>query len=170
MLAGLVAITAPCATVTTTGAVLIGLIAGVVVVFSVLFFDRIKVDDPVGAVSVHGVCGAWGTLAAALLRENLFLGVSYNLGAQLPTQAIGVLTAFVWSFGACFILFKLIAKTVGLRVSPDEEIEGLDLSEHGGTCDPDFVTVGALGAFHPVAGTTRETVPVMEPSRKPAEA
>ena len=154
VLAGLVAITSPCATVTTAGAV----------------FDRIKVDDPVGAISVHGVCGAWGTLSAALFHENIFLGLSYNLGAQLLTQAIGVLTAFVWSFGTCFVLFKVIAMTIGLRVSAEEELEGLDLSEHGANCYPDFVGVGALGSFHPVAAPARETVPVMEPSRNPAEA
>jgi Amt family ammonium transporter len=170
VLAGLVAITSPCATVTTAGAVLIGLTAGIIVVFAVLFFDRIKIDDPVGAVSVHGVCGAWGTLSAALFHENLFLGLPYNLGAQLLTQAIGVLTAFVWSFGTCFVLFKVIAMTVGLRVTPEEELEGLDLSEHGANCYPDFVGVGALGSFHPVAGAARESVPVMEPSRNPAEA
>ena len=170
VLAGLVAITSPCATVTTAGAVLIGLTAGIIVVFAVLFFDRIKVDDPVGAISVHGVCGAWGTLSAALFHENLFMGLSYNLGAQLLTQAIGVLTAFVWSFGTCFVLFKVIAMTIGLRVSAEEELEGLDLSEHGANCYPDFVGVGALGSFHPVAAPARETVPVMEPSRNPAEA
>jgi Amt family ammonium transporter len=170
VLAGLVAITAPCATVTTAGAVLIGLIAGVVVVFAVLFFDRIGVDDPVGAVSVHGVCGAWGTLSAALFHENLFLGLSYDLGAQLLTQAIGILTAFVWSFGTCFLLFKLIAKTIGLRVSAEEEMEGLDLSEHGANCYPDFASRGALGSYAPLASLAPETAPAMKPRQEPAEA
>jgi Amt family ammonium transporter len=170
VLAGLVAITSPCATVTTAGAVLIGLTAGVIVVFAVVFFDRIRVDDPVGAISVHGVCGAWGTVSAALFHENLFLGVSYNLGAQLLTQAIGVLTAFVWSFGTCFLLFKLIAKTIGLRVSAEEELEGLDLSEHGATCYPDFAGFGALGSYSPVPSPAREPRPAMEPRQEPAEA
>jgi Amt family ammonium transporter len=79
VLAGLVAITAPCATTTPFGAVIIGLIAGVVVMVAVLFFDRIKIDDPVGAISVHGVCGALGTILAAVLHENVFLGVEYNM-------------------------------------------------------------------------------------------
>jgi Amt family ammonium transporter len=145
-LAGLVAITSPCATVTTAGAVLIGAIAGVIVVFAVLFFDRIRIDDPVGAISVHGVCGAFGTLSAALFHENLFLGKPYNLGEQLITQAIGVLTAFVWTFSICFVLFKVIAATIGLRVSAEEELEGLDLSEHGADCYPDFApAVGSGG-------------------------
>ncbi len=137
-LAGLVAITAPCATVTPLGAILIGAIAGVIVVYSVLFFDRIKVDDPVGAISVHGVCGAFGTVGAALFHENLFLGLEYNLIGQLTTQAIGVFTAFAWTFVTAFILFKVIALTVGLRVSPEEEIAGLDLTEHGANSYPDF--------------------------------
>jgi len=142
VLAGLVAITSPCASVTTLGAVIIGFLAGIIVVFSVVFFDRIHVDDPVGAVSVHGVCGAFGTISAALFHENLFLGLDYNLGAQLLTQVIGVVTAFVWSFGTCFILFKVIQKTIGLRVTAEEEMEGLDLGEHGANCYPDFATRG----------------------------
>jgi Amt family ammonium transporter len=163
VLAGLVASTSPCATVTTAGAVLIGLIAGVIVVSAVLFFDRIGVDDPVGAVSVHGVCGVWGTLSAALLHENLFLGLPYNLGAQLLTQAIGVLTAFVWRFGTCYILFKLIAKTIGLRVSAEEEMGGLDLSEHGANCCPDFVGLDAFGSYSPVPSPARDSGTAMEP-------
>jgi ammonium transporter, Amt family len=170
VLAGLVAITSPCATVTTVGAVLIGLIAGVIVVFAVLFFDRIKVDDPVGAVSVHGVCGAWGTISAALFHENLFLGLEYNLGAQLLTQIIGVAVAFVWSFGTCFVLFKLIEKTIGLRVSAEEELEGLDLSEHAANCYPDFAGSGALGTFNTLTKSVQEPAPAMQPNESPAEA
>lgn len=135
-LAGLVGITAPCATVTPLGAIIIGMVAGVIVVFSVLFFDKIKVDDPVGAISVHGVCGAWGTIAAALLHENLFLGVPFDLGKALLIQVLGVLVAFVWTFCTAFVLFKIVAVTVGLRVSEEEEIQGLDLSEHGASAYP----------------------------------
>lgn len=138
VLAGLVAITAPCATVTPLGAVLVGLIAGIVVVFSVLFFDMLKIDDPVGAISVHGVCGALGTILAALLHENLFLGLEYDLMGQLTTQVIGVVTAFAWTFTTAFILFKVISWTVGLRVSAEEELEGLDICEHGAVAYPDF--------------------------------
>jgi Amt family ammonium transporter len=139
VLAGLVAITSPCATVTPVGAVLIGLIAGVVVFFSVLFFDKLKIDDPVGAISVHGVCGALGTILAALLHEKLFLGGEYNLFSQLLTQIVGVLTAFVWTFTTAFLLFKALQLTIGLRVPADEEIEGLDICEHGAFAYPDFV-------------------------------
>jgi len=137
-LAGLVGITAPCANVTPLSAVIIGLIAGVIVVFSVLFFDKIRIDDPVGAVSVHGVCGAWGTLAAALFDVN---GVT---GAQIVTQLIGIGAAFVWAFGTMFIFFKLVSMTVGLRVSKEEEVAGLDAFEHGNEAyGPDTFTATA---------------------------
>jgi Amt family ammonium transporter len=148
-----VAITSPCATVTPLGAVIIGAIAGVVVVFSVLFFDKIRIDDPVGAISVHGVCGALGTILAALLHENLFNGQPYDLGAQLLTQVIGVVVAFAWSFGTCFLLFKIIAKTIGLRVTAQEEIEGLDYGEHKAQSYPDFAqATESIGAFPESAG------------------
>jgi Amt family ammonium transporter len=141
VLAGLVAITAPCATVTPLGSVIIGLLAGVIVFFSVLFFDKIKIDDPVGAISVHGVCGAFGTIASALFHENLFLGKEFDMMGQLVTQLIGVATAFAWSFTTCFVLFKAISLTVGLRVTAQEEIEGLDFFEHGANAYPDFAAV-----------------------------
>ncbi len=131
-LAGLVAITSPCATVTPFSSVVIGAIAGVVVVLSVLFFDKIKVDDPVGAISVHGVCGAWGTLAAGI----------FNIGGTtakiIGVQVLGVGACFVWAFGAGLVVFKLIDMTIGLRVSPEEEAEGLDYGEHGASAYPDF--------------------------------
>ncbi len=131
-LAGLVGITAGCANVTPGSAVIIGAIAGILVVFSVVFFDKIKIDDPVGAVSVHGVCGAWGTLAAGI----------FNIGGTtikiLSVQCIGILACFVWTFATAFILFKVINATIGLRVSEEEELEGLDATEHGGHAYPDF--------------------------------
>ncbi len=130
-LAGLVAITAPCATVSPFGSLIIGLIAGVLVVFSVLFIDRVlKIDDPVGAVSVHGVNGAFGTLAVGLFNVDggLFYGGGFKL---LGIQALGVVTAFVWAFGLGLILFYIIKKTVGLRVTEEEELQGLDIGEHG---------------------------------------
>ncbi len=139
VLAGLVGITAPCYSVTPLGAIIIGAVAGVLVVISVLFFDKIKVDDPVGAISVHGICGVWGTLAAALLHENIFLGLEYNLLGQLWVQVVGVVVAFVWTFGMAFVLFKLIDKMVGLRVTAEEELQGLDIGEHGSSAYPDFV-------------------------------
>jgi Amt family ammonium transporter len=130
-LAGLVAITAPCYTVSGMGALAIGLVGGVLVVLSVYFIDSVlKVDDPVGAVSVHGVCGAWGTLACGLF--NLDGGLFYGGGLKLlGVQAIGVGAAFVWAFVLGLILFTVIKKTVGLRVSADEEVRGLDIGEHG---------------------------------------
>ncbi len=138
-LAGLVGITASCNVVSNLGAVIIGAIAGTLVVFSVFFFDRIRVDDPVGAISVHGVCGAWGTLAVGLFStEN---GLFYGGGLkQLGIQAVGVLGVFVWCMVTGFALFSLIKVTVGLRVSEDEEQEGLDYGEHGASAYPDFQT------------------------------
>jgi Amt family ammonium transporter len=131
-LAGLVAITSPCATVTPLSSVIIGAIAGVVVVLSVLFFDMIRVDDPVGAISVHGVCGAWGTIAAGIFNIG---GTSAKI---IGVQVLGVVACFAWAFVAGFILFKLIDMTIGLRVSPEEEAEGLDYGEHGASAYPDF--------------------------------
>jgi len=121
--AGLVAITAGCNNVSPTGAVVLGLIAGVIVVFSVLFIDRIGIDDPVGAISVHGVCGAWGTLAA---------GIFDTTGtASVTTQLIGIAAAFLFTFSVMWIFFKILSLTVGLRVSAEEEVQGLDATEHG---------------------------------------
>ena len=130
-LAGLVGITAGCASVSPVGSIWIGLTAGILVVISVLFIDRIlKVDDPVGAVSVHGVCGAFGTLAVGLFAVDggLFYGGGFRL---LGIQALGVITAFAWAFGLGLILFTLIKKTIGLRVTEEEELRGLDIGEHG---------------------------------------
>lgn len=131
-LAGLVAITSPCATVSPFSAIIIGSIAGIIVVFSVLFFDRIRVDDPVGAISVHGVNGAWGTLSAGIFNIG---GPSLKL---IGVQLLGIVSCFVWTFSTAFVLFKIIEKTIGLRVSPEEELEGLDFGEHGGVAYPDF--------------------------------
>jgi len=130
-LAGLVAITAGCFSVSGVGALVVGAVAGVLVVFSVRLFDSVlKVDDPVGAVSVHGVCGAWGTLAVGLFA--LDGGAFYGGGAHLlGVQALGVVTAFGWAFGLGLIMFYAIKKTVGLRVSREEELRGLDVGEHG---------------------------------------
>lgn len=130
-LAGLVAITAPCATVTPSASIIIGMIAGILVVLSVYFIDRtLKVDDPVGAISVHAVNGAFGTLAVGLFNYEggLFYGGGFKL---LGVQALGVVTAFVWAFGLGWLLFTIIKKTIGLRVSEDEELRGLDIGEHG---------------------------------------
>lgn len=129
-LAGLVGITAGCSTVEPEGALAIGAISGVLVVFSCLLIEQCRIDDPVGAVSVHGTCGAWGTLAVGLfgIEQGIFYG--YGPG-QLVTQAIGVGAAFVWAFGLSFIVFMGIKFTIGLRASEQEELEGLDVPEHG---------------------------------------
>ena len=131
-LAGLVAITSPCATVSPLSAVIIGAVAGIIVVLSVIFFDRIRVDDPVGAISVHGVNGAWGTLAAGIFNMG---GTSAKI---IGVQLLGIGACFVWTFCSAFVLFKIIDKIVGLRVSPSDEVEGLDHTEHGGNAYPDF--------------------------------
>ncbi len=123
-LAGLVSITAGCDIISPSMAVLTGLIGGIIVVSAVRFFDKLKIDDPVGAISVHGVCGAWGTLAIGLFSSKAGWG-------QLGIQAIGVVVAFAWAFGLSFPLFLLIKHTIGIRVDEREEFEGLDIVEHG---------------------------------------
>lgn len=133
VLAGLVGITAGCANVLPGSAVLIGLIAGGIVVLSVIFIDQVlKIDDPVGAVSVHGVCGAWGTLAAGLFNAG---GVTLKI---IGVQLLGIVACFLWVFPTAFILFKLLKATMGLRISKEEELEGLDVGEHGIEAYPDF--------------------------------
>ena len=130
-LAGLVAITAGCDLVTPVGAAIIGLIAGVLVVFSVEFFEKVvKIDDPVGAVSVHGVCGAVGTILTGLFAEEI--GLFYGGGFSFfLIQILGVVSVIVWVVVVMTIIFFVIKKTIGLRVSAEEEIAGLDIKEHG---------------------------------------
>jgi Amt family ammonium transporter len=138
-LAGLVSITAGTGALSFTGSVIVGFIGGVIVVYSVLFIEKRGVDDPVGAVSVHGVCGVWGTLAVGLFAtvDDAFLGradagLFYGGGfEQLAVQAIGVTLIAAWVLGTSAILFAVIKRTIGLRVSPEEEFDGLDLAEHG---------------------------------------
>ena len=131
---GLVGITAGTANVSPLSAVIIGLIAGALYVFSVEFFDKIRVDDPVGAVSAHMTCGVWGTLAVGLFAQEAFGGINgFFFGggtAQLISQLIGIGAVFVWTFGLMMVFFKLIDVTIGLRVSREDELKGLDLSEH----------------------------------------
>lgn len=135
-LAGLVAITAPCDCVTPVGAFFIGLVAGILVVLAVEFFDNVaKIDDPVGAVSVHMVNGIWGTLAVGLFSsggDGVAPGLFYGGGfTQLGVQALGVVSVAAYVLIVMFIIFKLIDKTVGLRVPAQIEIDGLDIHEHG---------------------------------------
>lgn len=139
-LAGLVAITAPCANVDAFGAAIIGLVAGFLIVFAVEGIDKkLHVDDPVGAVAVHGVNGIWGTLAVGLFANpsapnspdgvaGLFYGGGFT---QLGIQALGVVSIAAWTIVVTTLLFLIIKKTNGLRVSAEEEIQGLDMPEHG---------------------------------------
>ncbi|MFI4875428.1 MAG: ammonium transporter [Blastopirellula sp. JB062] len=143
-LAGLVGITAGCDIMSPMFAAITGLIAGVLVVFSCVFFDKLKIDDPVGAVSVHGVCGAWGTLAIGLWAGDV--GILTGGGAaQLITQAIGVAAGFGWAFGVSMIIFVALKYTVGLRVSAEEEMKGLDITEHGMYAYPPHLVSESLG-------------------------
>jgi ammonium transporter, Amt family len=146
VLAGLVSITAPVGTVNAGMSLVIGLVGGVIVVFSVLFFDKIKIDDPVGAVSVHGVCGAWGVISIGLFAQypdafvegavgaenytasGLFYGGGIN---QLLVQLTMIAIIGAWVTITTGALFFTIKKTIGLRVSAEEEIQGLDVLEHG---------------------------------------
>ncbi len=155
-LAGLVGITAGCANVSPVSAVIIGLIAGVLVVVSVLFLERIKVDDPVGAVSAHGVCGAWGTLAAGIFNID---GFSWHI---VGVQALGIVTCFVWAFGTGFILFKCIDIVIGMRVTKEEEMAGLDYSEHGANSYPDFHTVSLASDFSSMGGSKKAAKPAAD--------
>ncbi|MDP8244955.1 MAG: ammonium transporter [Candidatus Hinthialibacter antarcticus] len=144
-LAGLVSITAPCYNVSPVSAIIIGFLGGIIVVISVLAIENMGIDDPVGAVSVHGVCGAWGTIAAGLFAQEAFGGVNglfFGGGAsQLVTQFIGVGAGFLWTFIVSFAIFSLVKATIGLRVSEEEEMEGLDFGEHGASAYSDFSVV-----------------------------
>ncbi|MGA1204237.1 MAG: ammonium transporter [Opitutales bacterium] len=127
LLAGLVGITAGADSMGPWAAVLVGAIAGVLVVFAILFFDKIKVDDPVGAVSVHGVCGIWGTIAVGIFG-----------GASFGVQLLGSLSVAAFAFVLTYVLCLIVKATIGIRVSAEEEFEGLDIGEHGQEAYPDF--------------------------------
>ena len=138
-LAGLVGITAGCAFVDVWAAVVIGLIAGVIMIFGVGFVKNVlKTDDPVGAVTVHGICGAWGVLAVGIFASGHggVTGLLFGNAMQLVPQVLGILAAIVWGFGAGFILFKVLDLTMGLRVDEQEEEDGLDEHEHGTVAYP----------------------------------
>jgi Amt family ammonium transporter len=152
-LAGLVAITAPCAFVSIPSALIIGLIAGVLVVLSVLFFDKIKIDDPVGATSVHLVCGIFGTICVGLFAQDQFSpnttgnGLFFGGGTRLLfAQLAGIIGVGAFVFTTSLVFWKIIKATIGIRVSAEEEVEGLDIGEHGNVAYPDFVTVTARGS------------------------
>ncbi len=143
-LAGLVGITAGCASVNNLGAVIIGAVAGVIVVFAVVIIDRMQIDDPVGAISVHGVAGAWGVLAVGLFDTVEGTGLLVGGGIdQLVSQAIGVVAIVTWTFLTSSAVFWAIRLTVGLRVPAEVELAGLDLEEHGVEAYPEFMGQGA---------------------------
>jgi Amt family ammonium transporter len=166
LLAGAVAITAPCAFVNPIGAVIIGAVAGVLVIWSVLFVERVlKVDDPVGAVSVHGVCGAFGCLCIGLFADGKYgagwngvagkapVGIFYDFQNGLPqlaAEAIGVAANIVWVFPVALVFFLVVEKTVGNRVSAKDEVEGLDIPEMGvlGYVNEDTIAVKTAGETH----------------------
>jgi len=157
MLAGLVAITAPCAFVTPWASVIIGTIGGLLVVGSVVFIERVlKVDDPVGAASVHGVNGAWGMIALGLFADGSYgagwngvegavTGLFYGNAGQLLAQGIAVVTVFAWSFGMHYAFFKVQDAIQGIRSSEADELSGLDPTEMGVLAYPDMVGSGPLG-------------------------
>ncbi len=156
ILAGLVGITAGADVINPGSAILVGLIAGMLVVGSVLFFDRIRIDDPVGAISVHLTCGIWGTLAVGIF--------STNPEHSLLIQAYGVLCYGIFTVVCASAIFMTLKATVGLRVSPEEELEGLDLGEHGMHAydlsgSPGFMEEGTTGGFAAAGIASRKLVP-----------
>ena len=173
-LAGLVAITAGCDTVTPVGAALIGFLAGFAVVFGIEFVDqKLRVDDPVGAVGVHGICGAFGTLLTGLFAYYDFgsgekLGVFYGGGFKFfGTQVLGVVSVIAWVAVTMTIIFTVLKKTIGLRASVTEEVEGLDIHEHGlASAYADFALTSSINNFSGSALTAEPAVFPAAPSTK----
>ena len=173
MLAGLVAITAPCAFVAPWAASVIGIVAGLFVCFGVWFFDNVvHVDDPCGAISVHGVCGAWGVLSVGIFADGTYgdgwngvkggvKGLLYGDGGQLVAQVAHAVVGFAWAFGTTWIIFTVAKRFMKIRVSPEAELEGLDVPEFGALCYPDFVL-----ASHS-SGHATESVPSSIPTSTP---
>ena len=153
MLAGLVAITAPAGSVENWAAIVIGLVAGIVVYAGVMFNENVlKVDDPVGAIAVHGYCGTWGLLAVGIFSVGMGngiladaayaaegVGLIYGGYSQFVIQVIGVIASIIWAFGTAFIVFKILDAIIGLRVSEKDEIMGLDSAEHGINAYPEYI-------------------------------
>lgn len=147
-IAGLVGITGGCAYVSIESSLIIGALSGIIVVFAVMFFDRVKVDDPVGATSVHLGCGVFGTVCIGLFaqegvtslstKNGLFFGGGFGL---LGTQLAGVAAVGAFVFASSALVWFALKKTIGIRVTREEEIQGLDIGEHGNVAYPDFVAV-----------------------------
>jgi len=174
MLAGLVAITAPCAFVNAPSAVIIGLVSGVLVCWAVFFVEQVlRIDDPVGAIAVHGFNGAWGCLALGLFADGSYgdgwngvpgtvKGLLFHGDAsQLAAQCIGVATCIFWTGSAMFLFFKVQMLFTDIRVAPEVEIGGLDLPEMGALAYPDFPIAGTgYGGSGSRAGAGSAAVPV----------
>ena len=174
MLAGLVAITAACAFVAPWAAIVIGITAGFLVCFAVEYFDqRARVDDPCGAISVHGFCGLWGVMAVGLFADGTYgagwngvsgtvKGLFYGDAGQFGAQAIDALVGFLWAFGITYAIFMVVKRFVKIRVAPEVEIEGTDRGEFGQLCYPEFQLVSES-----YGGTADGEVLV--PARSPSE-
>ena len=174
-LAGLVGVTASCAYVTVGASLLIGAIAGIIVVFAVMFFDRIGIDDPVGATSVHLCCGVFGTICVGLFakegvtslstKNGLFYGGGFGL---LGVQLLGIVAVGAFVFAASMLVWFVLKKTVGIRVPAEEEIAGLDIGEHGNRAYPDFapavdsVDYSAVDTLAVAAPATAEATATVE--------
>jgi Amt family ammonium transporter len=176
IIGGLVAITAGCAAVSPGSSIIIGAIGGAVVVGGVLLLERVlKIDDPVGAISVHGFAGVWGTLAVGLFADSAFSGGADGLFfgggvTQLGVQFVGVFAAFAFVFPASFILFKAIDMTIGMRASDEDQIRGLDISEHAAAGYPDFAPSDmAVGTLRSAPTGGADGAPMPEPSVAQAE-
>ncbi|MBI3923369.1 MAG: ammonium transporter [Armatimonadetes bacterium] len=184
LLAGLVAITAPSGFVGAPAAMVIGFIAGILVCAAVPFFDKVHVDDPVGAISVHGVCGLWGVLAVGIFADGTFgggwngvdgtvKGLLYGDPRQFVAQLIGCATLAVWAFGFSWVFFTVQKKVMGIRVSEEVELGGLDLPEVGVLAYPDFEVHGVdilPSHFGPARLRESRAVPTGAPIRSTAAA
>ena len=152
-LGGLVAITAGCAYVEPISSMVIGAIAGVLIIAAVPFFDSLRADDPVGAIAVHGVCGTFGTVAVGIFAEKG--GLLYGGGTDLLfIQLLGVLAVSLWGFGSTYAAFSALKAICGIRVSAEDEHEGLDLSEHGITAYSELEYGALKPLHHPILRTT----------------
>lgn len=168
-LAGLVAVTAGCADVDAIGSAVIGLVSGIIVVLAVEFVDiKLRIDDPVGAFAVHGVNGFWGGLAVGLFAtgegQNGITGLFYGGGlAQLGKQALAILCIIAWTVVCMTIVFFIIKKTIGLRVTKEEEMQGLDITEHGlVSAYADFMPIGVSTASLDETFDVQDSVPVTQ--------
>lgn len=185
-LAGLVGVTGGCAYFTVEVSLLVGAVAGVIVVFLVVFFDRIRIDDPVGATSVHLGCGVFGTICVGLFAKEgvttlstangLFYGGGFSL---LGVELLGVVAVGAFTFVTSSIVWLVLKKTIGIRVSREEELAGLDIGEHGNMAYPDFAAAASIGEFASEEGSARpaaapaasadEAVPVVHKAATPSD-